>query len=1116
MSSNPVSSFIFLDPSGRRWPTWKRRALVAVCLLALAVVLFIRAIMITPRLQVPEEVERMKARIRSTSSPTTLREIQPVKPLWLNFQRKNLNVSPKRPATSSASAGIQPLSVRLGFVAPWDPSSLESFKEHSQNLTHVCMECLNLKDLDGNLELDSPEQIQEWIHDRKVHLLLSLQNLNGSEWRPERVESLASGPQERRNRFFTAILNAVETTDADGIVIDWQDVDNAYKDGLTLLLSQLAQALHGQGRELWVCVPVGNEMATFDLEALSEHVDRFVAVLHDENSERDEPGPIASEDWFEGWLKTVCSYGRPEQWIITVGNYGYDWEEGKAEAQTLSFADIMARAAHAGISDITEDSSIYNPHFHYETGARKHSVWFLDAITALNQLHAAAEFEVGGFAVFRLGLEDPDFWTSLDACTRPKLSALESEELSSIQLSGLVGHVGSGELISVEKNTHAGHRKLSGTARGLFTANYTDLPMSWTVFHEGAADPDKVTLTFDDGPDPDWTPRILDILKKENVKAVFFIVGRQAELNPGLVRRIVDEGHEIGSHTFFHPDLSQVHTEQVKLELNSTQRLLQAITGRSTILFRPPYIADSKPAKVSELRPLLEAQNLGYIILAQEIDPRDYEKPGTHEIVRRIMDDRYKGNVILLHDGGGNRRQSVEALPQIIHYLQERGDKIVSASELLGIPRDEIMPPAMSANASFDQMASGWGFFSLHFIEECVWALMIFGTVLVLIRTGAVALLATRQVMGQEEQLNAITYHPPVSVVIAAFNESKVISKTIHSILENKYPGALEVVVVDDGSTDDTFDLIRTTYGSHASVRLIRQENTGKAGALTRGIRESVHDILVFVDADTQFTTNAILFLVQPLKDPRTGAVSGQARVGNTRHWLGKFQWLEYICGFNLDRRAYALLNAITVVPGAIGAYSRPALDKVGGFNHDTLAEDTDLTLALHRAGYLVAYAGNAIAQTEAPETFRALFKQRFRWAFGTMQCVWKHRDMIFNPQYRWLGFFSLPNIWLFQIGIVALMPLADLLAVSAIMQGATPVVWIYIGVFMLTDLILAALACSFENTPLYKSLLILPMRLLYRPLLSLVIWKSLLTALRGALVGWGKTERTASPMQNL
>jgi cellulose synthase/poly-beta-1,6-N-acetylglucosamine synthase-like glycosyltransferase len=289
------------------------------------------------------------------------------------------------------------------------------------------------------------------------------------------------------------------------------------------------------------------------------------------------------------------------------------------------------------------------------------------------------------------------------------------------------------------------------------------------------------------------------------------------------------------------------------------------------------------------------------------------------------------------------------------------------------------------------------------------------------------------------------------------------------------------------------------------------QPNAGKSEALRHGVDLAEHEALVFLDADTLFQRDTIRQLVAPLADPAVGAVSGHARVGNLRTFIARCQALEYICGFNLDRRAFDALDCITVAPGAVSAMRRTALREAGGFRSHTLAEDTDLTLCLHRCGYRIRYVPGAVAWTEAPETIQSLAKQRFRWCFGTMQCLWKHRDMLFNPKFRALGFFSLPSIWFFQIILVALTPMVDLLLLSSVLLGDGRAVLPYFVTFLLLDQFLAILACTLEREPWRRSWIMIPMRLIYRPLLSWVVWKSILSAARGVLVGWGKLERTAS-----
>jgi cellulose synthase/poly-beta-1,6-N-acetylglucosamine synthase-like glycosyltransferase len=405
---------------------------------------------------------------------------------------------------------------------------------------------------------------------------------------------------------------------------------------------------------------------------------------------------------------------------------------------------------------------------------------------------------------------------------------------------------------------------------------------------------------------------------------------------------------------------------------------------------------------------------------------------------------------------------------------------------------------------------TGGGFGLLHAAEELLWAFMIVASALVVLRTLAVAALAAL-VRRKEPEAAEPSFTPPVSVLLPAFNEEKVIAHTLSALLASDYPGSLEVLVVDDGSRDGTAERVAAAAAADPRLRLVRQPNRGKAAALSAGLATLTHEVVVTLDADTLFAPETIGRLVAPLADPRVGAVSGHAKVGNPRTFIARCQELEYICGFNLDRRAFHRLNAITVVPGAVCALRRRAVVEAGGICADTLAEDTDLTLNLHRRGWRVAYAPQAAAWTEAPESIPDLLRQRFRWAFGTLQCLWKHRDLLFQPRLGWLGMFSLPGVWFFQILLVALVPLVDGLLVVSLLAGAGSAVWTYFAVFLVLDLALAVLACHLEGAPLRRAWISLPMRLLYRPLLCWVVWRAIRKAVQGAWVGWGKLERQAS-----
>ncbi|HJT79570.1 MAG TPA: bifunctional polysaccharide deacetylase/glycosyltransferase family 2 protein, partial [Chthoniobacterales bacterium] len=579
-----------------------------------------------------------------------------------------------------------------------------------------------------------------------------------------------------------------------------------------------------------------------------------------------------------------------------------------------------------------------------------------------------------------------------------------------------------------------------------------------------------------------------------------------AERYPSLVRRIVAEGHEIGNHTYYHPNLALCWPEHVRLELNATQLLLESITGRATTLFRPPYAADTSPSRLSELSALQIAQDLSYLVVLENIDPQDWARPGADVIVHRVKQQRRDGSIILLHDAGGDRSQTVEALPEILDWLRTRGDTVVSLSTLLGIDRDSVMPPLPGNKKSLSRLVSGVGFRVYHAIEEFLWAFMIVATALVVVRTLIVIWLAYRFRHRPFAEQNR-----PVSVAIAAYNEAKVIAGTLSTLLATDYKGELEVLVVDDGSTDDTAAEVERLAAEDARIRLIRQPNRGKARALQRALVAVRHELVVFIDADTQCQRDTLSRLLEPFADPAVGAVSGHAKVGNLRTFIARCQALEYTCGFNLDRRAYDRWNCITVVPGAISAVRKGAIDQAGGLSLDTLAEDTDLTLALHKQQQRIVYVPAAIAWTEAPESVRTLARQRSRWAYGTLQCLWKHRDIVFNWNYRGLGWFSLPSVWFFQIVLVAVTPLVDLFLLVSLPFGAWRAVLPFVITFLAMDVILAALACILERENVWRAWRILPMRLIYRPMLSYCIWKAILRALKGAFVSWGKLERTAS-----
>jgi peptidoglycan-N-acetylglucosamine deacetylase len=1111
-----VTPFVFSDPLGKRWPRLRTFLLITGVLLFLSTVLFVETLFIAPRMTAPFSLRQLKGQLKSLQKQNPVVQWSaPNSLLWQKFEAtKQAAKKLAAPPAASGSPAAVPIrvrrkapenEVRLAFYTNGDPYSYSSLEQHASQITHVCPEWMSMVNGIGDLQVDADARVPKLAQSKGIALMPLLTNLVGDTWQPEAVENVAHGPAERQEKFIANVLVVLRDAKAAGVIVDWEQLDPTYKKDFTELLEKFADALHRDGRQLWLTVSPGQEIDYIDFNELSSYVDRFVAMLFDETSDIDAPGPLASRMWFEGWLHVLMEDSDPRQWIITLGSYGYDWVVGGKKAELISFPEAMSRASSAGIDSAEVSAPGYNAYFYYEDNDIEHAVWFLDVVTFLNELREVRKQKAGGIALYRLGTEDTAVWDALTTPSDFKFDPATRSLLEVLRGTDTIADVGDGEIVTVDETRADGIRNLAVDKDGYLTSTYTRFPEFPTLYHQGAGDAHEVALTFDDGPDPEWTPKILDILKATKLKAAFFLVGVNAERYPNLVRRIVDEGHEIGNHTYYHPNLALCWPEHVRLELNATQLLIQTLTGRATTLFRPPYAADTQPARLADLTPLQIAQDQNYLVVLENIDPQDWARPGADVILQRIKQQRHDGNIILLHDAGGDRSQTVEALPRIIKYLQARNDIIVPLSKLLNTTRDALMPPLAGAQ-TMSHYISSTGFRIVHAVQEFLWAFMIVATALVLVRTLIVIYLAYRF-----RSSPPIDFAEPASVIIAAYNEGKVIAATLHTLLKTDYQGELEVIVIDDGSRDNTASEVEKVAATDERVRLIRQQNHGKARALQRGIAAAKSELIVFIDADTHCQRQTLPRLLAPFIDSNIGGVSGHAKVGNLRSFIARCQSLEYTVGFNLDRRAYTRWNCITVLPGAISAIRKQAIDRAGGLSLDTLAEDTDLTLSLHKQRLRSVYVPGAIVWTEAPETVRTLSRQRFRWAYGTLQCLWKHRDMVFNWKYRALGWFSLPSIWFFQIILVAITPAVDLFLILSLPFGAWRDLLPFVIVFLATDVVLATLACILERENVLQAWRIIPMRLIYRPMLSYCVWKAILRGVKGAWVSWGKLERTAS-----
>ncbi|MBP2323288.1 cellulose synthase/poly-beta-1,6-N-acetylglucosamine synthase-like glycosyltransferase/peptidoglycan/xylan/chitin deacetylase (PgdA/CDA1 family) [Kibdelosporangium banguiense] len=610
-----------------------------------------------------------------------------------------------------------------------------------------------------------------------------------------------------------------------------------------------------------------------------------------------------------------------------------------------------------------------------------------------------------------------------------------------------------------------------------------------------------VALTFDDGPDPQWTPQVLAVLARHNVKATFFVTGTHAAEHPGLIRDILDQGHEIGNHTATHTDVRGAGDARTNLELRLTDVALAGAADVQTSLFRPPYSAtpDSVDDLAWQAYTAIGAE--GRLVVLSDLDSRDWERPGTAEIVKNSTPRDERGAVVLMHDAGGDRSQTVAALDQLILALRADGRTVGTVSETVGMTEVNSSAGTVARIGGWLLVAAAW---ASEVLSGFMAVVLVVAAALAALRT-LLVLVTTRMHVRRSKFRNLLGTSKPVTVIIPAYNEKAGIEATVRSALDSTHP--VTVIVVDDGSTDGTADIIERLRLRR--VRVIRQRNAGKAAALNAGLAAARTEFVVMVDGDTLIEPDTVGELVKHFADETVGAVSGNAKVGNRSGLLGKWQHIEYVIGFNLDRRMYDILECMPTVPGAVGAFRRSAVLGLGGVPLDTLAEDTDLTMALERGGWRVVYEQGARVWTEAPASLGQLWKQRYRWCYGTLQAVWKHWRAVFSRGAAGrLGRRGIPYLLLFQVVLPLAAPFVDVAAIFGVLAGGWWSAFAFWLAFQLMQVIPGIVAFRLDDEPL-APLLALPLQqFVYRQLMYLVVVQSVMTAVAGARLPWQKLDR--------
>lgn len=1150
---------IFQTDTRKRWTRvkWTGRvfSLVAIFFMTVAILAVINAS--NPSLPNMNEKARAYRAILDPANKFVLRSAENKKYKgFKEFLAKKQSEDSLRKAMAAAN---KPSLIRSAFYTPWNKASLPDLVKNASQLNTIYPEWFFVDTTHFTLQTRIDPAGLAVMKKNKLSIQPIFNNYHTGKtgldkgFFDSKLLHVILTDSAKRKHIIAQLADTLNYYQLQGINIDFEEPDEKTNEPLTRFQKELYEALHA--RNLLVSMDVQAMNEDYDFEQLAKYNDHVILMAYDQFSDATGPGPISSQKWIEEQLDWMDNRMDASKIILGVAGYARDWiteEEGK-RVDDITYAEAIDKAKVSSAA-ISFDNNSYNLHYSYDEPATdsssptNHAIWFTDAATAFNILRFSDDYKTAGTALWHLGGEDPRIWDfygrDLSTASLQK-SPFNFNTLSTIPIDPNTKPTptGEGELLDILYTPDEGKIKIEVDSSELLIAEqqYLRLPSGY-VYEKFAEDKTnmgpghKIILTFDDGPDPEFTPKVLAILEKEHVPATFFVIGLNAENNIPLLQRIYKDGYEIGNHTFTHHNVARMSPERAALELKTTRSLIECVTGHSTILFRPPYNADSEPQSFEEIEPIARSKKDNYIAVGESIDPNDWDPHmNADSIVNRTIRFAEENNasVILLHDAGGLTRQpTIDALPRIIAYFKKRGCKFTTVADLMGKTKNDVMPPVKqdwkNSMNLFLAESTYWG-------GHVLFALFIVGIGLSVSRMLAMAILAWMQ--KRREQKTAFLpmplsqkQTPLVSIIVPAYNEEVNAERTIQSLLQQDYPN-LQVVFIDDGSKDNTFARVNTAFKENPMVKVYTKPNGGKASALNTGIEKSDGEFVVCIDADTQLKSDAVSQLMKkfdlPAKAtnknplPVVGAVAGNVKVGNEVNMITRWQSIEYITSQNFDRRAFDLLECITVVPGAIGAFRKEAIISAGGFTTDTLAEDCDLTMRMHRIGYLVRNCSEAISYTEAPESMKQFMKQRFRWSFGVMQCFWKHRDALFNRHYKNFGMVAMPNILIFQMMLPFLAPLADLLLVFSLVAAGLGIIPASIGhilfyylVFTLVDVAGAALAFAFEKEDYKKLVWMIPQRLVYRQLMYYIIIKSFNSAIKGELQGWGVLKRTGNVKQ--
>ncbi len=1037
---------------------------------------------------------------------------------WLTPGFDMTSVVMKESAFTDCRQGLLNFSRSTSGIAAYipygDPTALSGLRARCADLEAVYYQAFSFGAPDGNIiplgtggaVFPLPEFNIGFFSRNRPAAFPVLEPRTGTS--AETLETVFSGDDS--SSVFLNQLRSLDLTGVDGgICIDLQDYPDISAPVLNTLFSAINNWLEPLG--LSSCL-IGKMDANFwKNSTLVDLVDRPLLLGFKDTS--NPAVPIAAQDWFDGALTSATARIPANKLSLAIGSFSTLWKSGLRTPERIPYVEAMLRTSYfEGKLNYLADTGSTNARY-LDENRRLNQVWVQDALSFYNQRRTLEpETQV---VIWPLGYEDSTIWelTAPDVTPEEARAAIESE----IDLSNEVVVEGAGPFSTHIADASPGLRQVSRTPgqTRIDGQIYEQIPSPRRLRLFGQSADLALAVTFNGLGSARETDRLLALLAEFEISATFFLSTGDILLSEDIVEKLIAAEHTIGTNTVPQESRLALSRFVTTVRNNMVQQLLQDRLGHHAILVQSPAGYGQFPGDQAVLDQMQDLRASGYLLVYSKF-AAPYGNFDPQEFTAQIRKSAFEApaNVISFDFSEQNDRTINALLPSIFSRLTEDGFTFTALPEAAGLSADDVFPVATEQPAARDKI--------IYWLMSITWIgvqnFIFLLALTIALHTPVYLFLAF---IRRERYPYNEDFKPPVTVIIPAYNEAKVIGKTLKSVLASDYPN-LKVVVVDDGSKDQTAEVIEEFVQKNKRVTLIRQSNHGKWFAEDRALSYIDTPIFVIVDADTLLRRDAIKLLVQPFCDDAVGAVAGTVEIGNRDNVITACQVIEYKFTQSVMRRAYEVINGILVVPGAIGAWRKDAVIQSGLVSGDTITEDADLTVALHRSGYKVVYTPAAKSYTEAPNSVRAFLQQRLRWSLGMLQVAWKHKRSIIEGQP--VGFISILDAVWFRLISSFVYPLVDVIVVSTLafwlyeiltrgtmsFNDLSLSVVVMFLMFTLLDVINLAAAFWFEKKFEWKLLLLVPfLRFGYRQLLYISSMRSIAHAITGRLRGWQKLKRT-------